>query len=433
MAANANSLTRTNYLDWLKESYQPDIQAQFKESIAFLRRLRSIEAKTGAGRQWVDFIETALMPSAGPFSETGYMKLPGVQTVDRATFTPKSNNVRAKISGFLMDASKGDVDAMRANDFVMKGMRRRISEVINYQLYGDGSGLLATCASGSSTSVVVQDEAAASGEPGNMRLRVGQQISILDKSDGTVNTQGIDYTTITAISGNTITVADAVGGTLTTAFGIFEAAGNATDTSFSGSTASPYWGTAVSGLAAICSESDPAHGDYGGIDRSTDAFWKGVVKGNSGTKRPISKFILTDALIALKKNGAMPSLMLSSLELLRNYDMLYDSARRTDFKASEDLATPAIREMTGEFANIPWITDKSCPPNKIFMLDESTLYFRVERMLSFMAEDGAAMVRVGSGSTAEDAFELSMVDRRELCCNAPFRNCVIDDIESTEP
>ena len=151
MAANDNAQTITSFTNWLKDHYEEGTQKQFYERTILLDQLEKVEESVVFGNQWVDFIHTGRNVGGGPVGETDFLHIPGKQAVDRAVWTRKTNVWRSKISDFLMAASGGNMAAARALDFEMRGMTENLSQEVNRQLYGDGTGILATVKTNSSS------------------------------------------------------------------------------------------------------------------------------------------------------------------------------------------------------------------------------------------------------------------------------------------
>ena len=435
MAANDNSNTLTSFSTWLKNNYQKEIVKQFFESTILLNKLRKVTRQTIAGLQWYVFIQTAQNVAVGPYGETDFLHTPNKPTTNNATFARKSNNVRSKISRWLMSASKGDMAAAEALNFQLTDMHDVLNQEVNRQLYGNGSGMYASIKSTSSTTVVkVRTETDASGERGQADLKAGQEVAVLNIDDsthkGTIKADdaadtGIIRTTITSVdSSNNVTLGDAMalGGTgsdfADNEFGIFPSGG----TSTAGKSG---FGDAIFGLEAIVSQSDPAHANYGGIARSSNDFWKAQQVVDAGVpSRPLSLALLWELYNKLRKQGARTNLIISDYEQWTNYGLLMNPSRRMDMGVRKlDSGFEAL-----SFNNIDWVPDKDCPPNRIYMLDTSTMSLFQEDPPGFIDEDGSILVRVGSGGTAEDALEMTLVDRREFVCTAPFRNGILDDL-----
>jgi len=257
---------------------------------------------------------------------------------------------------------------------------------------------------------------AASGAKG---LTNGMRVDVLLKADGSTGAAGvvgaeieIDTTvsphTVTLQGGKTLLAYATVNGAPTT-FGIYRAGS---------------WNDSIWGLDAAIGASDPARGPYLGISRTTNAFWKGQRLYNTsapGTPVTITLPRIQEGIDAVEINSmGKPNLIIMSHAVWNTVANILVGNKRYEGN---------MMKLNGwctavEFAGIPMVRDKHCPPNKIYILDTTKFRLWGNDEGDWMDKDGAILSRIQNRYAYEATWRRSM----QLACEAPGANCIIEDV-----
>jgi hypothetical protein len=189
----------------------------------------------------------------------------------------------------------------------------------------------------------------------------------------------------------------------------------------------PVYNNALSGLKLIVT--DEATVDYAGVDRNGsgyNGFWDAVrIDGSEGLSLDMMTQMKQD--IMSQGDGEEPTLVVTSAVQWRQYaNLLYPDRRWVD----------KVKRLDGgfqylDFDGMPIVWDKDCDPNRMYFLNEKTMAIEEQTPLRFMDRDGAILVRVGAGDTAEDAYELTCYTRAELASYNCANHGVIYDLPTT--
>ena len=130
----------------LKEDYLGPIREQINQSTILLKRLKRNEEDVG-GRFAVVPLHTGRNSGVGARADGGALPVAGRQQYRNAQFITAYNYGRIMITGPTIKASRKDKYAfVRAIDSEIKGMVKDMKDDINRQLFGNRTGILATCA-----------------------------------------------------------------------------------------------------------------------------------------------------------------------------------------------------------------------------------------------------------------------------------------------
>jgi hypothetical protein len=236
----------------LKDLYRGPIIDQLNYKTYMLDMIeRDAESVDYTGRRAIVPVESTGNESTTSLPDNGTLATPGAALEQDAIINIRYHNGSLEISDPLIQQATGNnagafVNELdRQTDRLAKGMRK----AINRQVFGDGTGTLATLATSPAAATTFTVDS-------TQYLRVNQVVDVLQKSNGTVRAAGL---TITAINRTTkvVTVSANVTATLTTD-GVYKEGA---------------YGSEMDGLRNITAKSRTLHG----INSATSGneFWNG--------------------------------------------------------------------------------------------------------------------------------------------------------------
>ena len=370
--------TLTTLADIIKTQYAPVVGEMINHSTPILDRIGK-DYDSVQGKDFTIPLHYGRNEGIGARGEGAQLPAAGNQSYKASVLPMRYQYGRFQITGQTIKATRNNEGAYRkAVRSEMEGLANDMCDSISRQLFGDGSGLLATLASsGSGTSTVVVDSTA--------KLRVGMPVDIIVKTTGAA-TAGLAGTSVATITdGTTFTISGTLAGSPAATYGVYIAGSRDLE---------------MMGLGGIVSATTTVQG----LDVSSYPWWVATVQGNSGTARAISDTILQKALDTLTQNSnGKPSAMYTTYGVRRAYQSIL--AAQKQFVNTMTL--------TGGFDTIaynglPIIPDKNAPSGKIFVVDESKLkFYRMsdnggeDNGLFWLEEDGNMLKYV----TGYDAYE----------------------------
>lgn len=369
----------------LKEIYEPKIQDQLQNEAVALKRIeKSSEGiENTVGGKYVTFpLHTRRNQGLGARNELEALPTPGQQGYAAARISLRYLYGAVRLSGQAMRLGDTNAQAFASIlDREMTGLKDDVRKDLNRQVYGDGSGAVAT----SSAAVTAANTATVSWTGW---LQLGMQVDIIDgttlgNANPTVKASNRQITAINTTAGaaNNVTFD---GATVTTAIGdIIVRTGNVNREWY--------------GFGAIIKDT----GTFQNIDPTVEPLWKSVVDSNAGVNRALSEGLLTLNADRVRTNGGKITAMFSNLGVRRAYANLLQQQRRytntTEFKGG--FSGLAFTTDTGD---IPFVVDLDAPPNRVYGVNEDELTLYREADWQFMDEDGSKWSRV-AGFDAYDA------------------------------
>lgn len=372
MAANL-----TTYDAILKENYAPAIVEQLNTKTILLKRLKR-DSEALFGREFVIPVHAGFNEGVGARGENGPLPDAGKQQYKVAKYTPKYNWGQIAITEVVIKTTLKDKGAfVRALDSEVKGMANTMAMDINRQLFGDGTGLLAKCATNSTeTNTIALDESTKMSN-----LRVGMKVDILVMADGTAVATNRTITAIDKIN-KKITI-DGAAITTNTTHGVYRT-GN--------------YGKELNGLGNIINET----GAVGGLNPANagEEFWAATVLDNGGTLRSISETLMQQAFDAPSENSdGEVTLIIGGYGVRRAYQSLLTSLKRYVNTMDLEGGFTAL-----EYNGKPFTVDKDAPPNTIFFIDENHLTLYELAKPQWMEEDGK-ILKWDGGTGYKAVFE----------------------------
>jgi hypothetical protein len=164
-------------------------------------------------------------------------------------------------------------------------------------------------------------------------------------------------------------------------------------------------------------------GSLGKIDAYSATYWDNqrTFGGTPGTAEALTIMRVQQAINLGRQKGAMPSAIITSLGVQREFYRL--------LQANQQFVAPGATDYASGFSTLtyngmPVIADLDAPYGKMFILDESTLKVFSDQDWHFLDGDGQTLRQVAG----YDAYEAVMVRYMNMGATNRNRNVVINDI-----
>lgn len=386
----------------LKEIYGPRIEDQLQNELVALKRIErtSDGVVETVGGKYVDFpVRVTRNTGIGNRSENEALPAAGQQGYAEVHVGLKYAYGRGQITGQVMQLAEKNAQAFAsAMDNEMDGLKRDLLKDSNRQVYGDGTGLMATVVSDGANNVVVDNV---------QWLEIGMRIDIRHNTTGALLTAsgGVNITNIN--TSTKVVTYDGADVTATTSHGIYREGNFASGTS-----------RELTGLKKIVAATGILHT----LDPASQPKWAAIEKTNSGTNRALSEGLMIETADAVRVNGGKTSVILGGLGVRRAYfNLLTQQRRYTDTKEFAGGFTGLAFNYGTE---IPMVEDVDAPPNLMYFLDEDKFKIYRNKEWHFVDEDGNILKWV----TNYDAFEYLMRQYWELGTTQRNAHAVLKDL-----
>ena len=424
------SQTIANLSNILKEYYLGPVVEQLNNEVLLLSRLESRSEDLVGKRAYVP-LHTGRTSGIGARGELQTLPTAGKQGYDKAVYDLKYLYGRVQVSGPSMAKTKNEAGAfLQALKSELDGVRNDLKKDLARQVYGAGNGVIggvadiAGASGGKQVITLDSDEPIRKGQ-----FYVGMIVDVLTTATSNALATNGGGLTIDAINLATpsITVVN-VGGALATTSEtdfVITRAGARTDANYpNGNSDTGPLSNEIDGIQRIV-PSDAA-ANFGGITTTTGSFWDNIrvdpASGAASNPDDISLEVLQKAMNQVRLAGGMPSVMLTTLGIQRDfYMLLQDQVRYTEpttFRAGFS---------TLEYAGMPMIADIDAPFGRLYLLDEANLKVFSDQDFHFLDMDGQTLRQVSN----LDAYEAIMVRYMNLGATRRNTQAVIGD--STSP
>lgn len=404
---------RTTQEDLLRIRYQPRLRVQFNLKSILLQYLRRNSVDYAEGKT----INLTLHKGQGGgirYSSAGLLPPAGHQKPKNATFNYKRMYGRIEIDGAHVEGAD-DVPAAaiaRPYELEVNSFVKQARHHLNYDLFGDGSGLIADITSAASATTVVVESVRG--------LVDGMYVDVLLKANGAVG--GGVVTAEISVNKATKTITFTSPSQFADGTG---AAVNAAPTTYAVYRAGSYM-DCFYGLDAIINTANPAAalGNYGGIDRTVagNEFWQGNLFENGGVPRECTFELIEEAIdfVDEHSNGET-NLIICGYGVYRKLMAELIAARRVanDTKILNGWAKAIMHN------DVPIVRDKHCKPDRMYGLDLSHWELFQNDEGKWMDKDGAVLSRV----PGKHAYEAGWFRFMQPVCDAPNTQWVLDDLE----
>ena len=280
----------------------------------------------------------------------------------------------------------------------MQGLERDLGRDLDRQDHGYGYGVLGTInGAGSSTTTMTMDD--------GHNVKVNMVIDVYTAVSG--GSQEVDSISVSAVSGNTVTLASAQ--TFSDGSYVFREDSR---------------GNEAMGLIGLVDD-----GTYlttlQGISRTTYPEWKSTVLDNSGTARAITETLLDDAIFTAQETGeGNISLGLTGRIQFRKIGELLTADRRFAFSTTLQGGFKAI-----EWGDVPIVNDPRSPVDAngndmLFFIDESVISRYQLGPMNWDDEDGNILHRNEGYAT----YDATLYEYGNLGTTDPANHAVIRDL-----
>lgn len=410
----ATEASRTTQADLLRIVYRPKMRRQFNLKSILLQYLtRNTTSDFAEGSQISLSLHKGKSGGRG-FSSAGKLPNSDYQKVSRVAFNYTRMYGRIRIPGAMMNSTSNVPTAAEARvyDLETTNLVKQLRHMLNFHLFGNGSGKVAGIASTSSATQFIVDDPRG--------IDDGARYDVLLISNGAV-AGGFQGATISVNPSTKVC-------RITSAHQFADGTGtavNASPTLYALYENGSY-NDAVLGLDAVISAGNPPLGNYGGTDRTVagNEYWQGQVLANGGTPRILSFPLISEAVDQVDRfSDGETNLILCGYEVHRRLMNELLAARRIDnsTKKLNGWATAIMHD------DIPIVRDKHCNPTKAYLLDTSHWELYQDCEGKWMDEDGAILSRI----PGEDAYEAAWSRYLQPTCDAPNTQAVIEDLDTT--
>jgi len=386
----ADPLTRSTADAVLKEFYLPGIRSILNSEVFLLTQVEG-NSEDIEGRRAVLAINTGRNTGIGARAEMGVLPDAGHQGYSEERVTLKYNYGRIQLSGPVIRSMGSDRGSFtRAITSETQGVTRDLRNDVNRQLYGDGTGKIATLAAAASGNTATLQT------PTNTQkrqLQVGMFIDIGTAGNPTATASARKITSVNTTAGTFVFDGAAVA---ITAADIVTIAGSG------GSGASQKELTGLSKQVA-------ATGALWNIDPANVPSWASYVD-DPGSNRAVSESMFLKAAQEVNINsGEEINLWVTTAGVQRAYAALLTSLRR--FNVPVDLhggyraldMSNTNQGATGS-NTVSMMFDKDCPDSTAYGLTTRRFQWYKMSDWEFMEEDGAVLNRVPN----TDAYESTL-------------------------
>lgn len=381
----------------LKEVYEPDVQDQLNYDVIGFRRIeKTSEGVTNeVGGRYVTFpLRTGRNHGIGARNENEALPTPGQQKTAAARVGLKYLYGGINITGQAMKlAEKNFQSFASAMDEEMDGLKRDLAKDMNFQFYGDGTGVRAAITADGVNTITVDTV---------QYLEVGMFIDVYDT---TLATPRFSNRTITAIAGLVVTYSGADASASIVATDKVLRTGNVN--------------REITGLRAIIKDT----GTLYNVDPTVEPVWKAVRNHNSGTNRALTEALMIKVVDDVRVNGGDTTVGLVNLGVRRAYFNLLKTDRRYVNTKEFDGGFTGLG-FTTDKGEIPIVVDTDCPFNRIFFVNEKAIKLYRESDWSWMDEDGDILQRV----IGFDAYEARMFQYCEMGTHRRNSHGVLEDL-----
>jgi hypothetical protein len=431
----------------LKEYYLGPVQEQLNNEVLLLSRIEA-RSEDLVGKAAFVPLHTGRSSGIGAVAESAALPAAGNQSYARAEYDLKYLYGRIQVTGPSMAKTKSDAGSfLQVLKGELDGVRADLTKDLARQIYGTGDGVIAT-GTPDATTATTHTITLADWEPLKKgQLYVGQLVNCFVQSTGVATAGTITEFTISAVSiaaaaTSTVTVTStsvamtAVVVTITRAGSVSAAQSlnrfnNTTRSneidglrrvvnSFTPAAAAEANGTIASATLATANGKS---GSLGKIDAYSATYWDNqrTFGGTPGTAEALTIMRVQQAINAGRQQGAMPSAIITSLGVQREFYRL--------LQANQQFVAPGATDYASGFSTLtyngmPVIADLDAPYGKMYILDESTLKVFSDQDWHFLDGDGQTLRQVAG----YDAYEAVMVRYMNMGATNRNKNVVINDI-----
>tara|TARA_R110000822_G_scaffold159419_3_gene299063 strand:- start:138 stop:1454 length:1317 start_codon:yes stop_codon:yes gene_type:complete len=418
----------------LKEYYLGPVQEQLNNEVLLLSRLEA-RSEDLVGKAAFVPLHAGRSAGIGAVGESAQLPAAGSQTYARAEYDLKYLYGRVQVTGPSMAKSKSDAGSfLQILKGELDGVRNDLQKDLARQVYGTGDGVIGTGAlSGTGTLVTLTDwEPLKKGQ-----FYVGQTLTGAVASTGVQAAGSLLVTAVTIVGAATSTLTVTKTGTIADATYALSRSGSVTSAQALNRYNNTVRSNEIDGLQRVVNGFTPTSasaadgtfgttaksGSLGKIDSFTSTYWDNqrTFGGTPGTAEALTIMRVQQAINAGRQLGAMPSAIITSLGVQREFYRL--------LQANQQFVAPGATDYASGFSTLtyngmPVIADIDAPFGKMFILDESTIKVFSDQNWHFLDADGQTLRQVAN----LDAYEAIMVRYMNVGATNRNKNVIINDI-----
>lgn len=379
----------TNLDPILKEVYTKSLNEQLNNETRALNRINSTSDGTASdpyGGKYVVFpLHTSRNSGIGARNENEALPNAGFQGTARATLKLKNQYGALELSGQTFElATKEYQSFANAVDLEMENLKEDLSKDRNRQYFGNGNGRVATVVSVTGQVITVDS------------INFVQDNEVLDAvtTAGVLHgTAGLVVTSVDTVN-NTVTVTGTVTGIV--AGDILVRTGN--------------FGREWTGLTAMIDNASTLYG----INPANTRVWKSEVNNQGGSSTALSEATFMRMVDRIYRNGAKPTVILTTLGVQRAYWLLLSQQRR--FTDTKDFAGgyKGLEFNAGSTGSLPMIADIDAPASTALFVNEKAIQMYRPHGFKFIDRDGSMWKQKVDSSGRYDAYVAQMYEYSEL-------------------
>jgi len=420
----------------LKEYYLGPVQEQLNNEVLLLSRLEA-RSEDLVGKAAFVPLHIGRSAGIGAVAESATLPEAGNQSYARAEYDLKYLYGRIQVTGPSMAKTKSDAGSfLQVLKGELDGVRADLTKDLARQAYGTGDGVIGVGALVSGTPSVIT---LTNWEPLKKgQFYVGQVLSGAVSSSGVQASGTFTITATSILTVSTSTLSGTITGTMANATYALSRSGSVTaaqalnrfnntprSNEVDGLTriVNPFTATAASEASGTFGTTAKS-GSLGKIDAFSTQVWdnqRAFAPTTPGTPEALSIMRVQEAMNLARQQGAMPSAIVTSLGVQREFYRL--------LQANQQFVSPGGTDYSSGFSTLtyngmPVIADLDAPFGKMFILDESTIKVFSDQDFHFLDGDGQTLRQVSN----MDAYEAVMVRYMNLGATNRRKNVVINDI-----
>lgn len=382
--------TMTTAQQALKLFYLPGLQYQLNNSTPILSVLEK-DSTSVSGDQIIMALRYGRTGGIGNRLDDGNLPTPNSRKTKQASWATKNIFARIMLTDKTMRASRSNQGAfVSLLEADLEDAMTDAKDNLSRQVFGNGTGKLATCTAGTNVATITVDS--------TQYFSEGMLVDVCDAA-GVVLTNGTE---------REITVVDDVAKTITVA-----GTANITPTGTSIITVSGSYGLELTGLGSVFTVDNTLYN----VNRAQNKWFNPTTLAVSGEISEVKIQQGTDDVE--RKAGGNIDFYATSYGVRRAYQSL--------LLATKQIVEPM--KLVGGWSVLsyngkPFTTDKYAPASTLYGLDLST--WKSYEMMDFdwLDEDGAVLSRVAGKA----AWEATLAKYSDLGCNKPKANVIFTGI-----
>lgn len=424
------------YFDHLMTQWYEPLVVDARNNAAVLWNLINRGKRNVYGKRVTMPVRNGRNFGIGAIQPGGHFPDSGKQGAQQYTFPIRHVFARAKMDGATLDSVRGNNAAyLEAVDWEIQGLTDDFIQQQQRMIYGDGSGRMAEVAAIGSTSGVQRTITLRTNQglaspttdttPPTRWFIAGQYIAVMTSVAGNVRLGVVD----SIDTDTTITVTFATSTTVAVGDWVCFAASNTssytkTDTAYraepmgiggvyqTGNVADGN-GLQITGAPQEGSEGDETAGGVGfqGQNSTDQTYNQGLVFGNSGTARTLTEALMQTAVSDIERiNNGKVDFILSYHDIYDTYVNSLISEKRFQTTELRGGHTSIL------FNDIPFVKDKDCTRNRIFLMDLDCFYCHENTPFQIVNDDGRTW------RMADDTDDMQIVFKNRYTFSVAVRN-----------